>query len=294
MIIKRERLRAKIDKIKPILSAPEVYYGFEPSEEVRQYAKATVASSNETVTSFAFHALDFVGVSFKEMCIEDCLYDISGARDILPTVLWHVNCHKGEYIVALSNDRMLPWIKLKNPHLDIGYSIFSGQVELDCRGAGNEVAIAQFLLLLVGIDLDKVGVKFKKEWRFPNGVEQKIRKYEKSVARAKQAETARKRKLEERRERKAKQDAWRQTHAEEFARIQAKARAEYEARMAAWREKNKIDRRVFRHCSVNFAHATSETRSAFAWRQQNVSSPRIVLAGGVVASRSEVLSGEDS
>ena len=76
--------------------------------------------------------------------------------------------------------------------------------------------------------------------------------------------------------------------------FQAKVQAEYGARMAAWREKNKIDKRVFRRCSVNFAHIMSETRSVFAWHQQNVSLPRIVLAGGVVASRSEVLSGEDS
>lgn len=294
MIIKREKLKARIERIKPILSSPETNYGFGLAEEVDRYAKATAASVCETVTSFAFHASDFVGVNFREICIEDCLYSVSCARDILPTVLWHVNCHRGEYIVALYNDMMLPWIKLKNPHLDIGYSIFSGQVELDCRGVDNEIAIAQFLLLLVGIDLDKVGVKFNKGLRFPNGVEQKIRNHEKAVARAKQAEKAHRRKIEARRERKAKEAVWRQEHAEKFAMIQAKVHAEYEARMALWREKNKIDKRVFRRRSVNFVHIMSEIRSVFAWHQQNVSSPRIVLAGGVVASRSEVLSGEDS
>jgi hypothetical protein len=275
MIVNRKKLDLRLRKIREIIINPESYYQYELSEDVKKYSASALCEKKERVVSLGFQAPLFEGLQVRELFIQGSIYSIRDVYDIFPTVLWHLNCYKGEYIIAFFNDRLMPWLKLDNPFVDVGYSIFSGHITIDCRSLSEAIYIAQELLLLIGIPLNAVGIRCKKTG------DSKLVKKLKQYYRKKQEERVREESLRLAEERKREK-------AENQKRLNAQRQAnrgtEGKRKVEGWAKTSKEDLRFYKKMCVS--------ASKFAW-QQNSTSPRTVLVNGVLTTLGEVLSGED-
>lgn len=279
MIIKEEAKRKRQAIVEQRMTKPDLHYTRKPSESVENYADNIVCNRKKVVT-LAYPAHAFEGLRVSELFIDGRLYAISSLADILPTVVWHVNVYMGDLMIALESDGLVPWIKRRNPHLDLDYSIYSGNIELECGNIVNSIAKAQWLLLFCGLELDRIALLID-----PGSSADviRLRKQRRSAILVKEqrAHEAEQRKIREQRER------------EKVARAKARAeeRASASVKLERWGKKAK---KQPQH-EINIASVMSmmSSTAGAAWNTYN-NAPIIVSCGGVIGTRSEMLSGEDS
>lgn len=279
MIIKDEEKRKRLAIVMRRMTNPNLHYTRNPSEAVENYADNIVCDRKRVVTlAYPAHAFERLRVS--ELFIDGRLYAISSLLDILPAVVWHVNMYMGDLMIALESDGLVPWIKRRNPHLDLDYSIYSGNIELECGNIVNSIAKAQWLLLFCGLELDRIALLID-----PSSAADviRLRKLRRSAILAKEQRTheAERRKIREQREREKAARA----------KVCAGERASSSAKLKRWGKKAS---KQSRH-EINIASVMSMMSSTVgaAWNTYN-KAPIIVSCGGVIGTRSEMLSGEDS
>lgn len=175
----------------------------------------------------------------------------------------------------MANDGLVPWVKKKDPHVELDRSIYSGDVELEVDDVVDAIEKAQWLLLFTGIELDRVA--FRHDASNANVLCLKKRRRAQVLGIELQHKAAKK---------AAKQRVIVEQRAKEL--IQ-KARSQIDE--LAQRAPKASSRHRRRHDSSLVMSGLNDSKSA-AWNTKN-GAPIIVSSGGVVATRREVLSGED-
>lgn len=277
MFIEQERLIKCLSIITKRMNSPERYYTRHPPIDVEHYAAEIVRDKNSVIT-FAYPASSFIGLNVQELFIAGRVYALSSLCDILPTILWHLNAYYGEVIIAMENDGLIPWIKRKNPHLELDYSIYSGNIEIDVDDVNDSLEKAQWLLLFTGIDLDHVALR-----------------YYDSTAHVLKLKNIRKaqivgRDLKLKAAEKAKKRQQNQKQVDgEFKRRMKKAMLRFE-KWSQYEPTTPTGHRWMINLSSIVANY-DDSRSA-AWNTRH-GAPIIGSSGGVIGTRREMLSGED-
>jgi len=294
MIIDEIKKQKRLMVVERRLADLDAHYTRMPDDAVLNYAQNIVRNECQVVT-LAYRASAYAGLDVRELFIDGSVYAISSVMDILPSVVWHLNTYKGEYIIAFDNDKMMPWIRRKNPHLDIGYSIYSGNVEFEVDSVTDAVYKAQRLLLLCGIELDRIAVCFSGNRRsevIELRMLREMRRHAKTVAEKERSARERRAALEVKNRRKALQDQ----RNDKRRRAKATERAAAAQRIVRWSGCQSSSKVLHpRKSHVDMAALMSEisSPSGAAWNTYR-GTPVFVTCGGTVGSRQEVLSGEDS
>ena len=277
MIFDQEQLIKRTWIITKRMRSPELHYTRRPPAEVVRYATNIVKDEKRVVT-FAYPASSFVGLKVREVFIAGRIYELTSLWDVLPTILWHLNVYHGDVVIAMANDGVVPWVKKKDPHVELDRSIYSGDVELEVDDVVDAIEKVQWLLLFTGIELDRVA--FRHDASNANVLCLKKRRRAQVLGIEAQNNAA---------EKAAKQRALLERRAKALTAQMQKAKSQIEKLAQCPPKVSSRHRR--KHDFSSIMSGINDSKSA-AWNTMN-GAPIIVSSGGVVATRREVLSGED-